>query len=150
MEQPKENKTQTVTDEVSLAYRMRVLFEAKVTSNYRNSFKGELGRTQAEVLEYLYEYGESRAQDIANAIHVPKQHISKILNQFTQSGFISSRRSSQDGRAKVVILTNKGRAFLEAHLQQSAQHFLTQLTKLTKKERDELTSSMEKIIALLE
>lgn len=136
--------------EVALAYRMRVLFEAKVTSKYRKSFKGELGRTQAEVLEYLYEYGPSRAQAIAEAIHVPKQHVSKILAQFSTDKLVSSSTSKEDKRAKVVCLTSEGKALIESHLADSAQVFMHRLENLTQKERDELTTSMESIIALLE
>lgn len=151
MEQQTEEASSVLdVPEVTLAYRMRVLFEEKVTSSYRNSFKGELGRTQAEVLEYLYEYGPSRAQSIADAIHVPKQHVSKILAQFIKDNLIISNKSSEDKRAKIVSLTNQGKSLIETHLKVSALEFENRLQRLTNKERDELTTAMESIIALLE
>lgn len=140
----------TGAPEVALAYRLRVLFETKITARYRNSFRGELGRTQAEVLEYLYENGSSRAQNIAEAIHIPKQHVSKIVTQFIADGLVVSNPSESDKRAKQLTLTQKGKQLINEHLAISNQAFLEQLDTLTSEERQDLAQSMKVIVSLLE
>ena len=133
-----------------LAYRMRVLFEEKLMADYRDTFRGELGRTQSEVLEHLYEHGPRQSSEIAEAIRVPKQHVSKIVSRLVGSGLVETRPNERDGRARTVFLTDSGRAYLDRHIEKSNQLALKRFKRLTPLEQDELVASMETLVRLLE
>lgn len=133
-----------------LAYRMRVLFEEKLMADYRDTFRGELGRTQSEVLEHLYEHGPRQSSEIAEAIRVPKQHVSKIVSRLVGSGLVETRPNERDGRARTVFLTDSGRAYLDRHIEKSNQLALKRFERLTPLEQDELVASMETLVRLLE
>ena len=45
------------------AYRMRVVFERKVVAPYRDTYRGELGQAQVELLELLYQHGPLRQRE---------------------------------------------------------------------------------------
>ena len=133
-----------------LAYRMRVLFERKIMADYRETFRGELGRTQAEVLEHLYEYGSARPVQIAEAIHVPKQHVSKIVGRLQEAGLVRSAPSELDGRAKVVELTERGRAYLDEHIARSSRLTQERVERLSAREQGELAEALATLVRLLE
>lgn len=137
-------------DYAQLAYRLQVLFEDKVIAGYRDSFRGELGRTQAEVLERLYEHGPTRTQDLADALHVPKQHVSKIVAAFQKAGLVASAPDPSDGRAKTICITDAGRSLIDRHIHESGQRYLALIDGLSADEREELAASMERLIALFE
>lgn len=134
----------------ALASRLRVLFGEKFMADYRNTFRGELGRTQAEVLEYLYEHGSHQPNEIAAAIHIPKQHVSKIVRQFADIGFVSTTQSKQDRRACIVEITDSGRLFIDKHIEQSKQLAQVRINHLSCTEQKQLVDTMEALICILE
>lgn len=134
----------------ALAYRMRVLFEEKLMADYRSTFRGRLGRTQAEVLEHLYEHGPCRPQQVAEAIHVPKQHVSKIVSRLAGDGLVETRPCEHDGRARTVALTDAGRAELDEHIEKSNRMALARIERLSPSEQGELVTTMDTLVRLLE
>ena len=137
-----------VTD-VELAYQMRTLFEQKITSYYFDSFKGSFGRVQAEVLSYLYDHGETSAAALAEAMNVPKQHISKIVHRLVEEGRLESKTAPSDKRMRSLSLSAEGRMLVRGHIENSNLHFHEATSGLTTEEKEELIRSMESIIRIM-
>lgn len=63
------------------------------------------------VLNHLVRLGDGRAPiDIARAFQVPKTTLTHTLKGLEERGLIAMRRNPQDGRSKLVCLTETGRA----------------------------------------
>lgn len=137
-------------ENAKIAYQLGLLFEEKITSFYRESYEGKYGKSQIEVLDYLYEHTLVRGQDIADALHIPKQHASKIILKFEELGFITSSPDLVDKRAKRFCLTEQGKQYVEQHIQESNHHFEELLENLSKQERDEMVNAMKVMNKLLE
>ena len=90
------------------------LFNKKVTSAFWSSFKGQYGRTQAEVLVYLMEHEASQASQMAEDLNIPKQHASKIVRGLMEDGLVLAAVSPEDRRANRLSLSPKGKALLMA------------------------------------
>ena len=137
-------------ENAKIAYKLGILFEEKIVSYYRQSYQGKFGKYQIEVLDYLYEHTLVRGQDIAAVLHIPKQHVSKIILKFEEMGLIASSQDAGDKRAKRYYLTEQGKQQVEYHIQESNQHFEEMLEKLSKEERDEMMKAMNVVSMLLE
>ncbi len=137
------------TQDAKTAYELAVLFDQKITAFYRNSYKGILGRVQIEVLDYLYENKEARIQEIAEALNVVKQHVSKIIFRLKELGLVTGRTDSTDRRASLFCLTEKGRSFVQEHIMSSDWNFERMLEGLGKTDREKLTEAMEVMVAVL-
>lgn len=70
------------------AFKAGSLFNKRITSTFWSSFDGKYGKTQIEVLVHLYDNGKCMAADMARALNVPKQHISKIVRAFESEGLV--------------------------------------------------------------
>ena len=122
--------------EVELAYKMRALFEQKVTSYYFDSFKGSFGRVQADVLSYLYDQGETSAVVLTEILNVPKQHVSKIIHRLEEDGMLVTRTDPADRRMRILSLSDEGRALVRSHIESSNRHFREVTAGLTPEEKD--------------
>ena len=137
-------------DRFQSAYRLRVLFEQKITAEYYNSFKGRFGRVQVEVLSYLYEHKHARVQELAEVLNIPKQHASKILSRLEEQGYVSGKPDPDDGRSNLYGLNEEGLSMMEQHLAVSNHCFAQRLEKLSPEERETMHSAMQTVAALLE
>ncbi len=136
--------------DVVLAYKLRVLFDQKITSYYFASFKGEYGKVQVDVLNYLYESEETTAVQLAESLNVPKQHISKIVKKLEVSDLVISKPDEKDKRTRILQLSGDGRALVEKHIQASNEHYKQATGKLTRAEKDELRRSMASIVRIMQ
>lgn len=67
---------------------------------------------QFSVLNHLARVGDgSTPLVIAQAFQVPKNSMTHSLNVLEREGLIEIRRNPQDGRSKLVYITEKGRMF---------------------------------------
>ena len=133
-----------------LAYRMSLLFDQEITAYYRNSYRGDYGKVQIDVLGYLYEHPSVRASAICDFLGIPKQHVSKILKRFEEEGLVESRPDPEDGRANLVVLTETGRSMVSSHIKESDLHFEAFTASLSREDYHALISSMESIVHILE
>ena len=133
-----------------IAYQLQVLFDKKITKYYRNSYKGLFGKVQVEVLNYLYENLEGHTQEIADALLIPKQHASKIILRFVELGLVNSKPDTLDKRATIFYLSSEGRNLVEAHINDSNEHFEYLINHLSKQDETDLMQSMKKIVEILE
>ena len=69
---------------------------------------------QFSVLNHLARVGDgSTPLVIAQAFQVPKNSMTHSLNVLEREGLIETRKNPQDGRSKLVYITDKGRMFRE-------------------------------------
>lgn len=136
-------------DITAAAYRLRVLFDGKVTGYYYNTFKGEFGRVQADAMNHLYECGEARGQDIADWLDISKQHASKIMAKLEDMGLAVRREDPEDRRSYLYRLTEAGRALIRVHIEESDRNFERLFAGLTEEERTRAAEAMETLVGLL-
>lgn len=133
-----------------IAYRLQSLFEQKILAEYFALFKGRLGRIQVEVLNYLYDHGEVRIQELVNTLNIPKQHASKILWRLEEEGLVFKRVDPEDKRAVLFALNEAGLAFIDKQVESSNRMFERRIEKLTPAEKEKLISAMEQMVSILE
>lgn len=69
---------------------------------------------QFSVLNHLARVGDgSTPLTIAQAFQVPKNSMTHSLNVLEREGLIEIRKNPQDGRSKLIYITDKGRLFRE-------------------------------------
>lgn len=69
---------------------------------------------QFSVLNHLVRVGDgSTPLTVAQAFQVPKNSMTHSLNVLEREGLIETRKNPQDGRSKLIYITDKGRTFRE-------------------------------------
>ena len=132
------------------AWRMRTVFEQKIMSPYRDTYRGELGLAQVETLEELYGVDALRQQELAERLRTSKQHASKVVNRLVELGLVELEPDPDDGRGHLVKLSEKGRSFLDAHIEEGGKKYRDLLESLTPEKQEELDRAMETVATLLE
>ena len=132
-----------------LAYQVGLLFDKKITAFYRNTYKGILGQVQVQVLNDLYANQHVKPQEIADRMNIPKQHASKILSRLEELGYVQCSRDPEDRRGRLYTLTDSGTELIQAHISASNTHFEELLDRLDETERQQMSSTMETMVALL-
>ena len=85
--------------------------------------------------------------EIAAKIGVTKATISNMLMRMERDGMIVTKPSPDDARAKIVCLTEKGRAFMNEILPPHYLRVSKLMEKLTEAEQKELIKLLEKLSA---
>ena len=135
--------------DAELTYRAGALFDRNITDVFWDSFKGELGRAQADVLVYLYSHEGARASEIAEDLNISKQHVSKIISGFTSDGFVIDRTDERDKRAVSLALSRAGKEYLGQHFAASERSLQSLMEKMDDEEKKRFRSAMETIAELL-
>lgn len=135
--------------DAELAFQTGALFNRKITDAFWDSFKGELGRVQAEVLVYLHDHEPAQASDIGDALNISKQHVSKIISGFIGSGYVDHQTNEADKRSVSLALTEKGREYLARHFAISGCSFECLLQKMNDAEKKQFRDAMDVISDLL-
>ena len=136
--------------ELSPAYRMRVVFESKVVAPYRDTYRGELGQAQVELLELLYMHGPLRQHELAGELRTTKQHVSKMTARLEQMGLVARSLDDADGRSRVISLSDAGRAYVDRHIAEGSRRARELFSHLSEEERKELGQAMLTVVRLLE
>lgn len=131
------------------AHRAGQLFNSKITKEFWASFKGEVGRVQAEVLVFLHDFPDSNLTEIVEELNVPKQHVSKIVIDFVDEGLIESRKNTKDKRSNTLRLTHKGEEYIQKHLEISYEHFISLMNDMDETDRKEFIQALETINRIL-
>ncbi|MBQ3076286.1 MAG: winged helix DNA-binding protein [Clostridia bacterium] len=137
-------------DSAQLAYRLRVLFEQKITAHYFDSFKGTFGRVQVEVLSLLYDRRTVRAGELVELLNISKQHASKILLRLEEQGLVTWQEDPADRRRTLFQLSPQGQQLMSDHLAHSNRIFDEGLLRLSESERRTLHEAMLTMTELLE
>ncbi|MEO1536984.1 MAG: MarR family transcriptional regulator [Pseudomonadota bacterium] len=76
------------------------------------------------IINHLVRMGDGKSPlRIANAMQVTKNTMTHSLKVLTDRGFVSVVPDPKDGRAKIVTLTDAGRAFRETAIQRVLERF---------------------------
>lgn len=132
------------------AYRMRVVFERKVVAPYRDTYCGELGQAQVELLELLYQRGPLRQREAAEELRTSKQHVSKMVARLEQMGYVRQGADDADARSHVVALSDTGRTYVDLHIAEGSKRARELFSHLSSAERAELDQAMLTVARLLE
>lgn len=139
----------TERNPANLAFMAGELFNNTITSVFWSSFKGEYGRIQASVLVYLYDHRRAKASDIAIELNVPKQHVSKIINDFNDEGMVIEKKDVQDKRSRILSLSEEGLNYIREHLEISNQSFNSLLKSMNEEDREDFLNALETIVRVL-
>ena len=132
------------------AYRMRVVFERKVVAPYRDTYRGELGQAQVELLELLSQRGPLRQREAAEELRTSKQHVSKMVARLEQMGYVRQGADDADARSHVVALSGTGRDYVDLHIAEGSKRARELFSHLSSAERAELDQAMLTVARLLE
>ena len=133
-----------------LAFQLGSLFDGKIVSFYRNSYRGFLGQIQIQVLNDLKEHQPTKPQDVAERLNISKQHASKILLHFEESGYVVHQDDQADRRSKLFRLSTEGEDLIRKHIEESNRHFEEMISKLDPSEQTEMTDAMKTLIQVLQ
>jgi DNA-binding MarR family transcriptional regulator len=113
---------------------------------YRDSYA--ITRTQWRVMANLGKFGAMTARDICHISHIEKTKVSRAVAHLEQVGLLARSPSTQDRRAEILSLTEKGQAAF-ADLGQRALDYDRALRKeLGAKAAKDLNRILLAIIAL--
>ena len=132
------------------AWRMCVVFERKVVAPYRDTYRGELGQAQVELLELLNLQGPLRQREAAEELRTSKQHVSKMVARLEQMGYVCQGADNADARSHVIALSDAGRAYVDRHIAEGSKRARELFSHLSAAERTELDQAMLTVARLLE
>lgn len=132
------------------AWRMRVVFERKVVAPYRDTYRGELGQAQVELLELLNLQGPLRQREAAEELRTSKQHVSKMVARLEQMGYVCQGADNADARSHVIALSDAGRVYVDRHIAEGSKRARELFSHLSAAERTELDQAMLTVARLLE
>ena len=72
------------------------------------------------VIPYIDDKG-IRAVEIARQVGISKQAVSKLVDELVQKGYLELKADPTDGRAFLVLMSNKGNEFLKLAIQYTQQ-----------------------------
>ena len=133
-----------------LAYRLECLFDQKITSYYRNSFKGLLGQAQVSALNLLYEHESMGPVEMAELLNIPKQHTSKMLSRLAELGLACAASDPADRRMHLYRLTEKGLQLVSDHISDSNRHFESLMSRLSPEDQKHFADAMKSMVYYLE
>ncbi len=132
------------------AWRMHVVFERKVVAPYRDTYRGELGQAQVELLELLELHGPLRQREAAKELRTSKQHVSKMVARLEQMGYVCQGADNADARSHVIAPSDAGRAYVDRHIAEGSKRARELFSHLSAAERTELDQAMLTVARLLE
>lgn len=105
---------------------------------------------EVRIMYEMYYHGAATANEISRLIHIDKGYLSRILLKFKRERLISKKRSLNDGRSVILVLTAKGRTEFEKLDAASHAQVREILKHLSGQQHDELLFHMNAIKKILE
>lgn len=108
---------------------------------------------QAYALLYLIKLGGDREvmqRDLEHELHLKASTVNGIVDRLEEKGFISRRQSQEDGRRRLISLTDEGKAVTDTFrtaLEDTDRAFCTVLTV---EEQTQLRDMLARLISNLE
>lgn len=104
---------------------------------------------EVRILYELYHQENLTASDIIASVNIDKGYLSRLLRHFEKKKMISKRRSSDDGRAAHLYLTNTGKKEFEVLNEASNKQIRNILEDLTEESCNRLVQHMQEIKKIL-
>lgn len=106
--------------------------------------------TEGRVLYEICNIEECSAKKIRENIVIDEGYLSRILDGFSKRGLIEKSPSSKDGRARIIMATEKGKKEF-ANINANSNALIFQLIEnLSKEECEDLLNKMDGIRFLME
>ena len=136
----------------TLGALLRLAYEALAVRVYgRLAEHGfpEIRRAHGALLRHIAP-GGSRLTDLAERAGMAKQSMAYLVQDMTELGHVMARPDPQDGRARLVRLTTRGRRLMATLLALSAEAEAEFAGRIGTEEMRGLRRSLEKFVARLE
>lgn len=105
-----------------------------------------LSRIEYMVVYSLALHEGGQARDIARSSGFPKNSLSRAIAKLEDSGLISRRRGTGDGRGQALFLSDKGRALFRRTLPAFERREREMLTGLSNEEERTLSHLLAKVV----
>lgn len=122
----------------------RELLEGDVSSG-----RAQATFTQVVLLRWLDAGGPRRSKLIARFLGVSAPATSQIVTRLKRKGLVLGRPDPTDGRAELLGITPRGRAFVERHRQDVQGRMEALLVRVPAAQRRSLAEGLEAVIELL-
>jgi MarR family transcriptional regulator, temperature-dependent positive regulator of motility len=109
---------------------------------------GDVRPAHYAVFRYLKDEG-SRVTELAEAAGMTKQSMGELIIYLEERGYVERRPDPRDGRAKIVMLTEKGRRGIEAASERLAEIEAELAGWMGSERLDELIGSLANLRATL-
>ncbi|MGB3543626.1 MarR family winged helix-turn-helix transcriptional regulator [Rubrivirga sp.] len=109
-----------------------------------------LSLAQHDVLAALESSGALRSVDLAQRLFVTKSNVTALLGRMQRDGLVSITPDLEDGRAKRVSATKKGRGLVVRTLEAQQEVVAGMVAQLTTDERQALGDMMRRVRGHLE
>jgi DNA-binding MarR family transcriptional regulator len=93
----------------------------------------------------LYHREGIQAGEITAQLGLDKGYLSRMLDQFARKGLITRKRSAEDGRARHIFLTTKGKDAFEALNKASDRQVKEILRRVPEEDGERLVHHMHEI-----
>ena len=95
-----------------------------------------------EIIVLLREAGTLHAAEIGERLQIARAQMTRLLDKLVDSGIVKRQINKTDRRMTNIILTTKGRAFLEESDKKIKDAIKETLSSLNEKELQELSDSL--------
>ena len=109
---------------------------------------GDVRPAHYAVFRYLKDEG-SRVTELAEAAGMTKQSMGELVDHLERRGYVERRPDPRDGRAKIVVPTEKGRRGIEAAAERIAEIEAELAGRMGKEGLEELIGSLAELRAIL-
>jgi DNA-binding MarR family transcriptional regulator len=109
---------------------------------------GEVSPAYGSVLVPLFEEDGLRLGELGRRARLSKQAMTELIRRVERDGLVERRRDPSDGRASVILLTERGRAFEPVAALALAELDELVRGRLDAGQVDELRASLQKLLAL--
>ena len=105
------------------------------------------GRSQDEVLDFLNKQENVSQKDLGGYLRIKPGTLSELLNKLEEKELISREKDEEDRRFSNIVLTEKGREFLEIKEEKKPKD---KFKVLNKEEKENIKNLLSKLISSLE
>ena len=112
-----------------------------------DNFKAEtsLSRSHIEVIFLLDDLGPLPMSKIGETLYVSKSYVTSLVDRLSSLGLVERVPSQDDRRVTRIVLTDRGREFLDEHKGELRNSIRARLFKLPVNELEELSVSVKKM-----
>lgn len=137
-----ETKERTV-NQIREFNRFYTVLQGFLNRNYLNS---GYSVTETRILFEIKQNEQISAYRLIEMLHMDKSYISRLIRDFEKKGLITRHPSSEDGRALIIQLTEKGQKEVERLIYITNQKIQELIEPLSTENCNNLCAAMETII----
>lgn len=105
---------------------------------------------QLLVLQQVGQTGRARPSEVARLVHLSQATITSIVDRLVKADLVTRARSEADRRSVDIILTQAGRAKLDAAPALLQKEFLSSFDNLQDWEKTQLVSSLQRLAEMMD